>query len=49
MLKSQCAFNSVCLHGTNTSDIIYSVNKFCQVEIFLKVCYADVKYLPYKL
>ena len=30
----------------NTSDIIYSVNNFFQIEIRLKyVCYADVKYL----
>ena len=29
----------------NTSDIIYSVNKHCQVE--LNVC--DIKYLPFKL
>ena len=29
----------------NTSDIIYSVNKYCQVE--LNVC--DIKYLPFKL
>ena len=36
----------------NTSDIIYSVNKYCQVEMFLKctyVCYRDIKYLSYKL
>ena len=28
----------------NTSDIIYSVNKYCQVEMFLKinVCHADI-------
>ena len=29
----------------NTSDIIYSVNKYCQVELY--VC--DIKYLPFKL
>ena len=28
----------------NTSDIFYSVDKYCQAEI---LCYADIKYQPY--